>query len=148
MSDMTMKFTRNIPKIAATGLLIGGLIATALNFPTAAGQSRVATITVPTFSKLAKEGKVAFDQTCAKCHGKNGVGTDKGPPLLHQIYNPGHHGDAAFYRAVKHGSQQHHWRFGNMPPQPNVTDKQIAAIIRYVRELQTANGIVLRQHRM
>jgi hypothetical protein len=35
-----------------------------------------------------------------------------------------------------------------MPPQPNVTDKQIAAIIRYVRELQTANGIVLRQHRM
>ena len=148
MSDMTMKLTRNIPKIAATGLLIAGLIAAAGNLAAAAGENRAPTIAVPTFSELAKAGKIAFDQTCAKCHGKNGVGSDKGPPLLHQVYNPGHHGDAAFYRAVRSGSQQHHWRFGNMPPQPNVTDKQIAAIIRYIRELQTANGIVFRRHRM
>ena len=148
MSDMTMNLTRNIPKIAATGLLVGGLIAAALNFPTAAGQSPATTMTVPTFSELAKEGKAAFNQTCVQCHGRNGRGTGKGPPLIHNVYNPGHHGDAAFYRAVRSGSRQHHWRFGNMPPQPNVTDKQIAAIIRYIRELQTANGIVFRRHRM
>ena len=143
-----MKLTRMIPKIGATGLLVGGLMAAGWNVSTADGQSRANTIIVPNFSESAKAGKVAFDQTCAKCHGKNAVGTDKGPPLLHRVYNPGHHGDAAFYRAVKLGSPQHHWRFGKMPPQPNVTDKQVAAIIRYVRELQAANGIVFRRHRM
>jgi cytochrome c551/c552 len=35
-----------------------------------------------------------------------------------------------------------------MPPQPQVSDEELAAIIRYVRELQTANGIFYRPHRM
>lgn len=105
-------------------------------------------VTVPKLSSIASAGKVAFDANCARCHGRNAAGTDQGPPLVHDIYNPGHHGDAAFFSAVRRGVQQHHWPFGNMPAQPHVSDAEIAAIVRYVRELQSANGITYRPHRM
>jgi len=103
---------------------------------------------VTAFSTVAAQGKIAFDANCARCHGGNAIGTTKGPPLLHDIYNPGHHGDEAFFRAAKQGVPQHHWPFGNMPPRPDVSDKQLAAIVRYIRELQEANGIFYRPHKM
>ena len=105
-------------------------------------------VTVPKLSRIAITGKTAFDANCAQCHGRNAAGTDKGPPLVHDIYNPGHHGDAAFLAAVRRGVPQHHWPFGNMPGQPQVSDADIASIVRYVRELQSANGITYRPHRM
>jgi len=86
-------------------------------------------------------GKVAFARHCAKCHGANATGTDEGPPLVHRYYVPSHHADFAFVRAVRSGVRQHHWRFGNMPPQPEVSQEEINLIIGYVRELQRANGI-------
>lgn len=86
-------------------------------------------------------GKVAFARHCAKCHGANATGTDKGPPLVHRYYVPSHHADLSFVRAVRSGVRQHHWRFGNMPPQPEVSQEEINLIIGYVRELQRANGI-------
>lgn len=67
---------------------------------------------------------------------------------MHDIYNPGHHADEAFLRAARNGVQQHHWRFGDMPPQPQVSDEQLVQIVRYVRELQQANGIRFKPHRM
>ena len=67
-----------------------------------------------------------------------------GPPLVHNIYNSGHHADASFHFAVRAGARQHHWRFGDMPPQEQVTDDEVPAIIAYVRELQQANGIPYR----
>lgn len=70
-----------------------------------------------------------------------GAGTEQGPPLVHRIYEPGHHADAAFHMAVRAGVRQHHWRFGNMPPQPQVSEAELRTIIRYVREVQRANGI-------
>jgi len=105
-------------------------------------------IVVPELSKFAALGKRAFDANCAACHGVNGSGTKSGPPLVNDIYNPGHHDDQSFYRAVKLGVRQHHWRFGNMQPLPAVSEAQVAAIIRYVRELQLANGITYHPHRM
>ncbi|MHA1544801.1 MAG: c-type cytochrome [Alphaproteobacteria bacterium] len=99
-------------------------------------------------STLAAAGKTAFDANCASCHGANGAGTANGPPLNHDIYNPGHHADESFFRAARNGVPQHHWRFGNMAPLPNVTDKQMVAIVRYVREMQEANGIFYRKHTM
>jgi mono/diheme cytochrome c family protein len=102
----------------------------------------------PALSALAVEGKTAFAQNCVVCHGVNGAGTDKGPPLIHKVYNPGHHSDEAFYRAVAKGSPQHHWRFGNMPPQPHVARETVTQIIAYVRALQIANGIEYERHRM
>lgn len=105
-------------------------------------------VTVPELSAVAARGKAAFDANCAQCHGPNGIGSEQGPPLVHDIYNPGHHGDAAFFFAVAQGVRQHHWPYGDMPPQPQVSERQTAAIVRYVRELQEANGITYRPHRM
>jgi mono/diheme cytochrome c family protein len=105
-------------------------------------------VRVPQLSPNATAGKTAFDANCASCHGANAAGSDQGPPLVHEIYNPGHHADLAFVLAAKQGVRRHHWPFGDMPPQPQVTEDQISAIIQYVRELQAANGISYQPHRM
>lgn len=110
--------------------------------------ARIRAIPTSQLSKLAQLGERAFNANCSTCHGQNGAGTDKGPPLIHQVYNPGHHSDEAFYRAVARGSRQHHWLFGDMPPQPQVSREQVAQIIAYVRQLQVANGIHYKPHRM
>ena len=98
-------------------------------------------VTIPEFSPKAEAGARLFAENCAVCHGTNATGTDTGPPLLHKVYEPGHHPDRLFQRAVSHGVMSHHWQFGNMPPVPGLSRKDIAKIIAYVRELQRANGI-------
>jgi len=108
----------------------------------------VQAVNVPELSALAKTGEVAFGKNCQACHGTNAAGTNQGPPLVHTTYNPGHHSDAAFFLAAKRGVQSHHWRFGNMPPQPQVSDRELTAIVTYVRELQQANGIFYKKHNM
>jgi len=110
--------------------------------------SILTTVNVPELSFQAATGKKAYDTNCATCHGSNGAGSEQGPPLLHNIYNPGHHSDASFYRAVKLGVRSHHWNFGNMQALPNVSEAQVRFIIRYVRELQLANGISYKKHNM
>ena len=97
--------------------------------------------TIPDLSADARQGGSLFVVRCASCHGLYAEGTGKGPPLLHKYYHPGHHDDGAFWRAIRKGSQQHHWRFGDMKPVEGVTDEHVPLIIRYVRELQKANGI-------
>lgn len=98
-------------------------------------------IVVPELSEMARAGEVAFNDNCAACHGENAAGTDRGPPLVHVLYETGHHADGAFLLAVRNGVRAHHWRFGNMPPQRQVTDEEVPLIVQYVRELQRANGI-------
>lgn len=105
-------------------------------------------IKVPALSPMAVAGRRAYEATCAKCHGAFGSGTDKGPPLLNPVYNAGHHSDEAFMRAVRNGVRQHHWRFGDMPAQPEVTEQKVQQIVKFVREIQQANGIVFEEHRM
>jgi mono/diheme cytochrome c family protein len=87
------------------------------------------------------EGEQLFNANCASCHGMYGRGTELGPPLVHRIYEPAHHGDVAFHAAVRSGVIAHHWRFGNMPPVPHVTTEQVNAIIGYVRWMQREAGI-------
>ncbi len=101
------------------------------------------TISVPeTLSAPAYFGQIAFERACSSCHGKNGAGgTGKGPPLVHPIYEPGHHGDPSFHRAAMAGVRSHHWDFGDMPPVEGITDETVTLILTYVRELQRANGI-------
>ena len=113
----------------------------ASNTGSAGGQPTVAVRLPSGFSATAQDGKVLFDRNCAECHGENAAGSENGPPLVHGIYEPGHHGDAAFYLAARNGVRAHHWKFGNMPPRPEVSEPQMAAIVAYVRELQRANGI-------
>ena len=126
--------------------LIAGAVAWQLGW--IGGRSGSASVRIPELSSVAVLGQKAFDDNCAGCHGASGSGSDRGPPLIHDIYNPGHHADAAFYAAAGRGVRQHHWRFGNMPRQPQVSNSKMAAIIRYVRELQQANDITYRPHNM
>lgn len=142
-----MKYRKTAVVLVAVALAV--LVFTILNSQsTRAPADQAANVKVPPLSDVASRGKIAFDANCAACHGANASGTNQGPPLVHVIYNPGHHADGAFFLAAKLGVRQHHWPFGNMPPQPQVTEEQVAAIVRYVRELQVANGITYRPHRM
>jgi len=86
-------------------------------------------------------GYEQFQENCASCHGPELGGTDQGPPLMHGYYKPSHHSDAAFFRAIKVGTPQHHWNFGNMKPVEGVTDKQAKAIVGFVRWYQRDNGL-------
>ena len=98
-------------------------------------------VVIPKFSAKARAGARLFAANCAFCHGENATGTEQGPPLLHKVYEPGHHPDRLFQRAVTHGVLSHHWQFGNMPPVSGLSRKDVAKIIAFVRELQRANGI-------
>ena len=98
-------------------------------------------VVIPEFSAKAKAGARLFAANCAACHGANATGTDTGPPLLHKVYEPGHHPDRLFQRAVSHGVMSHHWDFGHMPPVPGLSRKDVSRIIAFVRELQRANDI-------
>lgn len=147
---MKKKFRENFTVYAVVAVLAGGLgvfLWQAVGSGSRNAGDAVA-VTVPQLSPVAVEGKKAFDAVCAACHGASGAGSEKGPPLVHNIYNPGHHADAAFYLAVRRGARQHHWQFGDMPPQPQVRDEELALIVEYVRELQRANGIVWQEHQM
>ncbi len=100
-------------------------------------------IVVPeTLSARGYFGQIAYEKGCASCHGKNGAGgTGKGPPLIHPIYEPGHHPDGAFLRAAATGVRSHHWNYGDMPPVEGIAEETVALIATYIRELQRANGI-------
>lgn len=89
----------------------------------------------------AQRGTQLFASNCSTCHGVNARGSQQGPPLVHKYYEPGHHGDYSFHAAVRDGVKQHHWQFGDMPPQPSVSPTEVADIIRYVRGLQVRAGI-------
>jgi mono/diheme cytochrome c family protein len=89
-----------------------------------------------------KKGQGKFVAHCARCHGDSGLGTAQGPPLVHKIYEPNHHGDQAFQRAASAGVRAHHWNFGDMPKVEGVTPEDVTEIIRYVRWLQRQAGIM------
>lgn len=112
-------------------IAVGSLTAQAAGFPQPS----------PGLMPDAAEGKALYEKNCASCHGADLNGSDKGPPLLHRVYVPSHHSDLAFQLAVKNGSQQHHWKFGDMKPVPGVTPDDVAHITAYVRGEQRKVGI-------
>jgi mono/diheme cytochrome c family protein len=99
-------------------------------------------IQMPPIEGNAAIGQRVFEASCASCHGVNAVGVEgEGPPLIHKIYEPSHHADEAFQRAVSQGVRSHHWQFGDMPPVEGLTRGDVAMVIAYIREIQRANGI-------
>ncbi|ANH07016.1 cytochrome C (plasmid) [Shinella sp. HZN7] len=141
----------NKGKIAVIAILAVGIAAAAIwtrrdgeapATEAATGKGVMVAVTLPaTLSEAAKMGEKAFNAVCAACHGANAAGTEAGPPLVHEIYEPSHHGDQAFAVAVVNGVRAHHWTFGDMPPQPAMTRADLRNVIAYVREMQRANGI-------
>ena len=104
----------------------------------------LAEVAVPaTLSGEALMGQRAFEAVCADCHGIAAAGrAGVAPPLVHEYYEPSHHGDAAFLSAVANGVEAHHWSFGNMPAQDGLTRADVMSIVAYVRALQRENGIL------
>ena len=86
-------------------------------------------------------GHENYEAKCALCHGGSLQGTEQGPPLFHRYYVPSHHGDAAFYRAIRSGTRQHHWNFGDMPPVAGVGENDARAIVEFIRWFQRASKL-------
>ena len=106
--------------IAVTSILVAGGIGYAL-WPTALQTTQsdasislengvLAEVLVPeTLSQNAQIGKLGFEAKCLVCHGVNAAGQDGvAPPLVHIIYEPSHHGDESFQRAVAMSVRGHH----------------------------------------
>ena len=98
-------------------------------------------VKVPQLSAVGMAGQQVFEKNCASCHGDNGSGTSKGPPLIHPIYEPNHHADGAILRAITEGVRAHHWPYGDMPAQRQVGREESQVVVGFLREVQRANGI-------
>ena len=131
---------RKMTAVTILGLLSG--------FSTANdAQAQTAGVPAPSAGLMPNpaKGKGLYAQNCASCHGVDlkgrDMGADKGPPFLHRVYEPSHHGDAAFQNAVANGVRAHHWKFGNMPPVVGLTPDDVAHITAYIRMEQRKVGI-------
>lgn len=120
--------------------LLSVLAAGAIALP-AVAQSMRFPVPTPGLMPNPAAGKKLFAARCAQCHGADLRGSPTGPPLLHKIYEPAHHGDVAFQLAVRNGSRAHHWKFGDMQPVPGLTPDEVAHITAYVRHEQRKAGI-------
>ena len=89
---------------------------------------------------LVATGADLYGASCASCHGVDMRGTDEGPSLLSEIYEPGHHADISFLLAVQRGVRAHHWSFGNMKPIESLDEQDVAAIVAFVRDAQREEG--------
>jgi len=95
-------------------------------------------VEVPSSQKM---GQMLYEKFCAECHGKDLNGTDKGPPFLHRVYLPGHHGDTSFYKAAMDGAKAHHWKFGDMKPVEGIEEAHVTLIVKFVRYVQKKAGM-------
>lgn len=110
--------------------------------PDGSATGEMIAVALPELEGNAVIGQRAFGAKCAACHGPNAGGIEgAGPPLIHKIYEPGHHGDMAFVIAATRGVKAHHWKFGDMPPVEGITEAEVAAIVTFVRTVQVENGI-------
>ena len=140
-----MRVTIALMITALVGLGAGWLLWPATSNPVGdmqTGAPLVAVSLPSSFIEQEQNGQATFDANCAACHGENGSGrSEMGPPLIHKIYEPSHHADISFERAVQYGVQSHHWNFGNMAAVEGLTQADIGNIIAYVRAVQRANDI-------
>ena len=136
---------RSVPvAVLVVVLLVGCSGGEEDSYPAAdASGAQTVSVEVPDLSDVASEGAELFTANCSECHGPTAGGSSQGPPLVHKIYEPGHHADFSFVRAVETGSPQHHWNFGDMEPVPGLSPEDVSKVICYVRELQYANGIFI-----
>ena len=87
-----------------------------------------------------RDGATVYADACASCHGADLGGTDKGPSMLSIVYEPNHHSDESFRRAIAVGSPEHHWTFGDMKPVEGLTAAEVTGVIEFVRSEQQRLG--------
>ena len=92
-------------------------------------------------SAAAVAGRKVFNARCAFCHGRGARGGSQGPPLVHDAYAASRFGDDAIVAAVRKGVVAKRWQFGNMPVIDAITDGDLSAVIRYIREIQIAHDV-------
>jgi cytochrome c2 len=107
----------------------------------AIGQQREVPKPSPMLMPNAAQGERLYVKNCAACHGADLKGSDKGPPFLHPVYEPSHHGDASFQMAVKYGVRAHHWKFGDMKAVEGLSPDHVAHITEFIRKSQRQVGI-------
>jgi cytochrome c553 len=131
----------------AIGLLSAFALAAAVIYSMGLGDNEPAVeagkpVVMPELTGVLLTGQAAYEAKCSACHGVELNGVDqKGPPLLHDYYEPNHHGDAAIVSAIRVGAPAHHWKFGDMPPVEGMGEADIAAVVAFIRAVQKANGI-------
>ncbi len=77
----------------------------------------------------AVQGAQRFMEYCAGCHGADGRGGDKAPPLV-SASNPTNPSDSERFRIVHDGSKS------GMPPFAQIGDANIRAVLQYLRRLE------------
>jgi len=113
-----------------------------LNLYPQASEDSIVEVIVPNLSGQVADGEKFYNSYCISCHGINASGRSGiGPPLIHKIYEPSHHGDKSFLYAVSRGVKSHHWTFGDMPSVEGIREEEVLKIIKYIRALQRANDI-------
>lgn len=128
-------FRSKSPRFLGLIVLVTALMATSCD-----GVERAGPDIAPQDSELVSKGADIFQSSCAACHGADLRGTNSGPSLLSIVYEPAHHGDAAFLVAIQVGVRSHHWDFGDMAPIEGLSEQDIEAVIAYVRENQRVEG--------
>ncbi len=101
-----------------------------------------ATVQQEVVQETAISGQRLFSNNCSRCHGADLRGTNVGPSLLHEYYEPNHHSNASFVIAVLRGVRQHHWDFGNMPAVEGLDIDEVHAVICFIRETQVEDGLI------
>lgn len=124
---------------APLSMIRSTLLIYALFFTPLIAHSQGSSLNVP-FS--LGRGWTAFENNCSTCHGVQGSGSEKGPPLIHPYYVPSHHSDESILRAIMSGTRQHHWGFGDMPPVSGISEPEARQIILYIRWLQMEKGLI------
>ena len=128
--------------LAAAGGLAGYLYFGDRDDATGGGPP-IANVNVPgTLSARAQLGQKSYEANCASCHGRNAAGQKVvAPPLVHVIYEPGHHGNEVVSAGGRPGGPCPPLAFRGHAAGRGLTRGDVAAIVAYVRELQRANGI-------
>jgi len=77
----------------------------------------------------AVQGAQRFMEYCAGCHGADGKGGDKAPPLV-SASSPTNLSDPELFRIVHDGTK------GGMPPFAQIGDTNIRAVLQFLRRLE------------
>lgn len=87
------------------------------------------------------EGRLAFAEECAGCHGRLAEGSARGPALISPAYSRSSLDDEAFLRAVREGVPARGAPHQSMPAFPDLSDQRLARMLTFVREIQRANDV-------